>query len=97
MISSARIQDAYSAINFAGDVQALHGQLAGMQAKIARYGAAAAAVQAGTATEREAIFAALVQDVIDASDIARIAALAPLLATLLAELEANYQDFINPQ
>lgn len=96
-ISSERIQDAYQAINFAGDLQSLYSQAKGIQEKIARYGAAAAAVQAGTVTAREQIFADLVEDVIDAGDIARIAALAPQIAALVAELEANYDDFINPQ
>ena len=96
-INQERIQDAYQAIAFADDMRAIYNQAKVMQAKIARYGAAVAAVAAGTAAARETIFADLVEDVIDAGDIARLAAFAPTLSSLIALLEADYDDFINPQ
>jgi hypothetical protein len=96
-INQETISDASRAIAFASDVQGLYGLTAQMKEKIERYIAGVAAIQAETADARETKFVQLVQAIVDPADLTRNGALLPLIAPLVAELEANYQDFINPQ
>lgn len=95
-ITSNQRQDAYSALAFADDLRAAYDQLSTMQAKIARYAAAVAAIQAGTADDREMRFAAIVTTLIGQGDLTRIGALLPQITALTALLETDYADFISP-
>ena len=95
-INQETISDASRAIAFADDVRAVYNQTKEMVAKINRYVDGVAAIAAETADARETKFVQLVQAIVDPADLARIGALLPLLVPLVAELEANYSDFINP-
>lgn len=96
-INQETVSDASRAIAFADDVRAVYYQSKEMVAKIERYVAGLAAIQAETADARETKFVQLVQAIVDPADLARIAGFAPQLTALVTELETNYPDFINPQ
>lgn len=88
-IDQQRIQDASRALAFADDVRGAYSILREMQNKIERYAT-------GAATNTDTAFVRIVEDLIESDDLARIGALLPLIQAFVAELEANYQDFINP-
>lgn len=80
---------------FADEVASLYLLAVRLQVKIAQYAAAAEAVQAGTATREQLVFAQLVACALDPADLPRIAALVPMLTDWIDMLEANYPDFIH--
>lgn len=93
-IDQTKAEDVKVAVAFTDDLRAAYLQLASMQAKIARYGAAAAAVAMETATPREAAFAEIVQLLVSAEDLGRIAVLSGEINTFVGLLEADYSDLI---
>lgn len=93
-IDQDRVADVKVAVAFTDDLRAAYLQLQAMQTKIQRYIDGVAAVAGETATPREAKFVEIVQMLVSAKDLARVGALLPTLAAFVAELEADYSDFL---
>lgn len=94
-INQEAVSDAARALAFADDLRATYAQIKTMQAKINRYAAGVAAIQAGTVDARELRFVQLVSILVTAEDITRIGALLPMINDWCEILEANYQDLIS--
>lgn len=86
--------DAMDIIGFADELASLYDLAVRLQTKIATYGTAVAAIGAGMGTPRQERYAAIVQTLIAAEDIPRIAALVPMLTDWIDLIENNYRDFV---
>jgi hypothetical protein len=84
-INQAIMQKINGVLALVQNVRGLYGEAKSFQAKVALY-------QSGT----DPAFNAAANAVLPVADRARLATLATTLAPLIAELETNYADFINP-
>jgi hypothetical protein len=84
-INQAVIQKISAVSSLLSNIRGLYGEAKSFQTKVSLY-------QAGTDTA----FNAAANAVIPVVDRARLATLATALGPIIAELEANYADFINP-